>query len=214
MKGLLVKDCQLLFQRKQTLVLFLVVCCIVGFSADGIFIVGYMAFLSAIIAISTISYDDADNGMLFLMTLPVSRKTYALSKYVLGGMLCLGGWLLSIILMLGIHAVKGLPLDIVGNVEPSLACLFMSLMILDLMIPLQLKFGAEKSRIVMFILFGGIAAVAALGTRLAPDAAASLTASLENVSAGLLAVSALLAGCLLTVLSAAASIRIMKKKAF
>ncbi len=58
MKGLLVKDCQLLFQRKQTLILFFAICCIVGFSADGSFIVGYMAFLSAVIAISTISYDE------------------------------------------------------------------------------------------------------------------------------------------------------------
>ena len=214
MKGLLIKDCQLLFQRKQTLILFLAVCCIVGFSADGSFIVGYMAFLSAIISISTISYDEADNGMMFLMTLPVSRKTYALSKYVLGSIFCLGGWLLAIIMMLVINAVKGLPPDIIGNVVPSLSVLFMSLMILDLMIPLQLKFGAEKSRIIMFILFGGIAALAALGMRQAPEAVSSLTAALDKVPGGLLAMGGLLAGCLLTAVSAAASIRIMKKKTF
>ena len=214
MKGLLIKDCQLLFQRKQTLILFLAVCCIVGFSADGSFIVGYMAFLSAIISISTISYDDADNGMMFLITLPVSRKTYALSKYMLGSIFCLGGWLLAIIMMLVINAVKGLPLDIIGNVVPSLSVLFMSLMILDLMIPLQLKFGAEKSRIIMFILFGGIAALAALGMRQAPEAVSSLTAALDKVPGGLLAMGGLLAGCLLTAVSAAASIRIMKKKTF
>ena len=214
MKGLLVKDCQLLFQRKQTLILFFAVCCIVGFSADGSFIVGYMAFLSAIIAISTISYDDADNGMMFLLTLPVSRKTYALSKYVLGSVFCLGGWLLAIIMMLAINAVKGLQLDIVGNVVPSLAFLFMSMMILDLMIPLQLKFGAEKSRVVMFIVFGGIGALAALVMRIAPDTVISLFTALDRIPGGWLAVGALLMGCLLTAMSAAASIGIMKKKTF
>ncbi len=157
---------------------------------------------------------NADNGMMFLMTLPVSRKTYALSKYVLGGIFCLGGWLLSIIMMLGINAVKGLPLDIIGNVAPSLAFLFMSLMILDLMIPLQLKFGAEKSRIVMFIVFGGIGGVIALGMRLAPNAVSLLIASLDKLRDEWLTVGALLMGCLLTALSAASSIRIMKKKAF
>ena len=214
MKGLLVKDCQLLFQRKQTLILFFAVCCIVGFSADGSFIVGYMAFLSAIIAISTISYDDADNGMMFLMTLPVSRKTYALSKYVLGSIFCLGGWLLAIFMMLAINAVKGLPLDMIGNVVPSLAFLFMSLMILDLMIPLQLKFGAEKSRVVMFIVFGGIGALAAIIMRIAPQAVTSLFISLSRIPAGWLSTGALLLGCLLTMISAIASVRIMKKKAF
>ena len=90
----------------------------------------------------------------------------------------------------------------------------MSLMILDQMIPLQLKFGAEKSRIVMFIVFGGIAALAAHSMRLAPDAVSSLTTSLNKVSTGMLAIGALLVGCLLTGVSAAASIHIMKKKAF
>lgn len=33
---------------------------------------------------STISYDDADRGMGFLMTLPSTRKNYAVEKYILG----------------------------------------------------------------------------------------------------------------------------------
>lgn len=84
MKGLLIKDLYYVFQRKQTLLIFLIVSLILGFTNEGSFLVGYMTLLGTIISLSTISYDNADNGMPFLMTLPISRKEYALSKYVFG----------------------------------------------------------------------------------------------------------------------------------
>ena len=214
MKGLLIKDYYLLFQRKQTIFMFLAISLLMGFATDGSFIVGYMAFLSAIISISTISYDEADNGMMFLMTLPVSRKTYAVSKYILGIIMSIAAWVLSIVIMLAVNTMKGIPTEAAEDIFSSVVFLIIALLILDLMIPLQLKFGAEKSRIIMFILFGGIAALAALGMRQAPEAVSSLTAALDKVPGGLLAMGGLLAGCLLTAVSAAASIRIMKKKTF
>ena len=112
------------------------------------------------------------------------------------------------------RCAKWIDIRSIGNVVPSLAFLFMSLMILDLMIPLQLKFGAEKSRVVMFIVFGGIGALAAIIMRIVPQAVTSLFISLSRISAGWLSTGALLLGCLLTMISAIASVRIMKKKAF
>ncbi|MCF0261227.1 MAG: ABC-2 transporter permease, partial [Erysipelotrichaceae bacterium] len=95
MKGLLVKDCFLLFQRKQSLLMILAVCIFVGMAVGGEFVISYMTILGAIFALSTISYDDADNGMMFLMTLPISKKQYVLSKYVFGFLIILACALLS-----------------------------------------------------------------------------------------------------------------------
>lgn len=214
MKGLLIKDCQLVFQRRQTLVIFLLVCLVTGFSIGGSFIVGYMAFLSAIIALSTISYDDADNGMPFLMTLPVSRKTYALSKYVLGGIFCTGGWLLAIAMMLGINAVKGVPPEPAEETISSLVFLAMGFLVLDLMIPLQLKFGAEKSRIVMLVVFGGIAAIFALLIRSNILPAETMKAAVNQIPTGWYVAGGVLLCTVLTVISARVSISIISKKAY
>ena len=45
--------------------------------------------VTAIFAITTISYDEFDNGLAFLMTLPVTRKQYVAEKYLLGAGLTL-----------------------------------------------------------------------------------------------------------------------------
>ena len=71
-----------------------------GTSTDATFVSGYISIVFAMFAISTISYDEYDNGNAFLFTLPFSRKEYVLSKYVFGGALCLFGSLLGTTLMI------------------------------------------------------------------------------------------------------------------
>lgn len=41
-----------------------------------------MTMFGAMIAVGTLSYDETDNGLAFLMTLPVDRKTYVREKYL------------------------------------------------------------------------------------------------------------------------------------
>lgn len=214
MKGLLIKDLHLLLRRKQTLFIFVLVCLFVGFSVNGSFIIGYMAFLSTLISLSTISYDDADNGMPFLMTLPVSQKTYALSKYVLGGIICTGSWILSIAMMIGINAIKGLSPITSENASFPFVFLLMGLLMLDLMIPLQIRYGVEKSRIVMFIVFGGIAALIALLSRSNILPIAGLLTTMDRIADAWYIAGTVPVYMLLTIISANASIRIMKRKAF
>lgn len=69
MAGLLEKDIRLIMQRKQMLLLFVVIAVVLGFSQDGTFILGYLSFCAAIVMVSTISYDELDHGYEFLMTL-------------------------------------------------------------------------------------------------------------------------------------------------
>lgn len=214
MIGLFVKDCYLLVQRKQSLGIFLAVCLLMGFSTDGSFMVGYLSILSALLALSTISFDDADNGMAFLMTLPVNEKTYADSKYLLGAVFCGGAWVLAVVLLFAMNFLKGLPLNAVENLVSSLVFLPMSALALDLMIPLQLKFGAEKSRIVMIAVFGAFAAVGAVIGRSAsgwfdPDA---LLAAMDRIPTAAYAVTIVALCTAATVISMAVSRRIMANK--
>ena len=77
MKGLLVKDLCLMATQKRFFILILGVGALLTFGGqDIIFVMGYMMMVFGLFSGSTISYDDMNHGMGFLMTLPVSRKQY------------------------------------------------------------------------------------------------------------------------------------------
>ena len=86
MKGLFVKDIELMKQQKQFFILVVVMEVILNLAGSGSvsFATGYFTIVTAIFAITTISYDEFDNGLAFLMTLPVTRKQYVAEKYLLG----------------------------------------------------------------------------------------------------------------------------------
>ena len=161
MKGLLKKDLAILFCNKAMLIAALVVFMGVAFmgSGGGQFIMSYMAVFVPMVINSTISYDDMDNGMEYLMTLPVTRRQYVYSKYVFSagaGFLC---WIFSCVMGTLSNLMHG------SKEEPGewLFLCLMSLGILlftsSLIIPVQLKFGAEKAKIAMLLIMVGVTAV-------------------------------------------------------
>lgn len=214
MIGLFVKDCYLLFQRKQTLVIFLVVGLLMGVSNGGSFMVGYLSFLGALLALSTISYDDADNGLMFLMTLPVERKTYADSKYLLGVVICGVSWCAAVILLFVVALLKGQALNVVESLGTSLVFLPFSVLVLDLMIPMQLKFGAEKSRIVMIAAFGAVTAIGIIIGRNTALELDTLMAVLDRIPAAMFILAAAVLFAAVTLISVAVSRKIVEKKVF
>lgn len=169
MRGLLQKDFCLLLQRSKVLLVMLGVGFLMGFSTEGTsFVIGYMTMLCAILAIGTISYDEFDNGYPFLLTLPITKKTYVYSKYVFCLLTNLVGWVISIVILMGCMIVKG------STVTPdtwleSLSFLPVVFLMIAIMLPLQLKFGAEKNRIVIALVGGGIFVIGYFGSRLMPD---------------------------------------------
>lgn len=70
MKGLFVKDLKLMMLQKNFLLLILAI--VIGmmiFTDDVIFPLGFLSFIVSLFTVSTISYDDFDNGNAFLFTL-------------------------------------------------------------------------------------------------------------------------------------------------
>ncbi len=216
MRGLIEKDLRLTLARKQTLLIFCVMGLVMGLSMDGPFVVGYLTMLSAIVAVGTLSYDEFDNGMAFLMTLPFERKTYVLEKYLFSLILAAGAWVIGVILYGAGNLVRGNPVNVVSEL-PMLFTLIPALYLsVSILIPLQLKYGSEKSRLFLFVLFGVIAVVIFAGTRLSQGgnflngtAAVLDSMSPPAVAAGITGVCALL-----SYVSYRCSVRIMEKKEF
>ena len=77
MKGLFVKDIELMKQQKQFFILVVVMGVILNLAGSGSvsFAIGYFTFVTAIFAITTISYDEFDNGLAFSYDLAGYQKT-------------------------------------------------------------------------------------------------------------------------------------------
>ena len=85
MKGLLIKDFKLLKNQKQfflTVSMMGIIFLVVSNNPD--FVISYITIMISIFTLSTISYDQYNNGMAYLFTLPITRKEYVGEKYVFG----------------------------------------------------------------------------------------------------------------------------------
>ena len=164
MKGLLIKDYKLLMLQKKTFLLMLLIAICMNFAMQdnpGV-IIGYLTFFAALMANTTLSYDEYGNGITFLLTLPVTRKTYVRSKYVGNLLLLLFFWLPSTLLEALIYALQGRILFRMETMVSVLAILPVSLIFVDFMIPLVLRFGQEKGKLVWAAVGGLIFAVIAV----------------------------------------------------
>lgn len=210
MSGLMQKDLCLLFQRSRVLIMLIGIGAIMGFSTDGSFVIGYLTMTCAILTVGTISYDEFDNGYPFLFTLPITQKTYVMGKFLfcaLGGLM---GWGISVVVYICCTLIKGSAFSL-SDLSDGLAFIPVLGLMVAVMIPIQLKFGAEKGRIVMVAFACGAWTLVTLLMKNLPDDLQS-TVSLSNLDNH--TVTILLIGlCLFTlVISYLISLHIMEKK--
>lgn len=213
MAGLFEKDIRLLLRRKQMLVLFLALAVVLGFTQEGTFILGYLPFLGMMLTISTISYDEIDNGYTFLMTLPIDTKTYVKEKYLL----CLSGtfisWIFAVVLYFVSKYFRESSTVIANEIPMIISFLPVMVLAMAIMIPTQLKFGAEKSRIVLFIIFGITAILSFLFEKvIGTERINHMLIKLENINDAVIGVSVVLFVILAAAISYVISCKVMQNK--
>ena len=223
MKTLLVKDYRILMTQKKSFFILLLVGVVMVISTFEIdFLTGYMMMMAMVLSLGTVNYDELDNGMAFIMTLPASRKTYAVEKYVLT--------------MINIVACAAIMLMIyfitkgfvnwqfgAGDMVSVTAGWICGIMIAaSVMIPLYLKFGAEKRRVIMMLLWGIVAVIAIGGQKLAEVMAGTeamntingFFTKISTLPAGVVVLAVVAVLVMVVIFSLGISIRIMKKKEF
>ena len=218
MKGLLIKDIKLLTgQINSFLIIFVIGLFFMFSNEDPSFAVGYISILFSIFTLSTLSYDEYDHGMSFLLTLPISRKLYVREKYLFGAVSVVISCVISNLLMLVIAVgIRQMPYSI-EMVYMSLGCVWAAALILAISLPLKIKFGVERERVVMLV-FAGVAFLAAFlivkaASYLKIDAAAILGDVLEKCENAVAPVLILLCLAMMGI-SYVISVRIMEKKEF
>ena len=217
MKGLLEKDLRLMLSRKQSILIFIVASLFVAFTMDGSFVVSYLTMLFTVIAISTLSYDEYDNGFAFLMTLPFSRKTYVREKYIFTLLAEITAWVISVIFYYVVNMIKGVKLDLLSEAPVLLMYLPLLFLMACMMLPIQFRFGAEKSRTAYFIVIGGLAVLLFIVFKLIGSGDGSIDIIETALSfllspVGIITVTAIF--LILVAVSYLLSVRIMEKKEF
>jgi len=219
-RGLLIKDIKLMKNNGKSLFLILIfVGATMGIVMKNVYMsVGYAFFIFTMFTVSTISYDEYDNGYPFLFTLPITRRQYVNEKYLFVFIL--------VALSFGIGALVGAVQILFFESEGSYADILMiygayaaiMLAMNAILIPLKLKFEAEKSRFAIPIVFGGTAIVAVIAVkgfqRLPEETKAEIFTLISKV--GILGGILIIAGAAIgiTIVSWLSSQHILKKKEF
>lgn len=154
MDALFEKDVRLLLLRKSTLFLFLIIGVIFTWEFSSSFSGAYLTMLGTLLALSTLSYDESDNCMEFLFTLPCTRKQYVMEKYLFVYGISFVAGILAIVIIIVSAMVKGIPITASTIIEAIVSELPILVMTGGIMIPLQMKFGPEKARMVLLTLMG------------------------------------------------------------
>lgn len=201
---------------------FYLVICAIGVvlmltQGNTFILISYGVIMFSMFTLSTISYDEFDNGTAFLFTLPVSRKLYVAEKYVFGFAAAVIPWLVTTVFA-GVYTIIKEPgTDLTEWLLTACVMLCAAFLLLAVTLPAQLKFGADKGRIA---LFGVVGAVVVLGVAISYILKAlgiPLADILNNLSTvGLAgAVAGVTVFCiLLWLISFSISLKIMEKKQF
>lgn len=217
MKGLLIKDFKLMKCQRNFLILIAVIA--VGMAAstqDSSFIIGYMTFVGSLFTLSTISYDEFDNGNTFLFSLPITRNDYVFEKYGFGLICGACSWLFGTLTVIIANVTK--------NNTPVSDIWVAALMILPIMIflsavmiPFQLKFGGEKGRIAIIGSVGLIFIICVIAVKIASFFNIDLIARFNNlpaISINMFSAILIIIAVIVLVISCKISMTIMSKKEF
>ena len=217
MKGLIIKDFQLLFSNKRILYIVFAIALFSAMMGDGItltYISSFVAVMLQVSALATISYDNYQHGNTFLMTLPLRRKDYVIEKYIFFSIIAFVGIIFSLILGLLVKMrTNNMKIEIAVGIVIALVFLIYSF----IAIPLELKFGNEVGRTIPFIIGAVIFLIAQILIQVNDslfDSIMNWLNKLENISditALMIAIAAFVIALTITI---PISIKIINKKEF
>ncbi len=157
-------------------------------------------------ALSTISYDEFDNGNAFLFTLPVSRTGYTIEKYCLALMLGGSAWIFATFLAVISNVLKG-----TADIKEIL------IVIQSLMIPFHLKFGGEKGRLALIGVFGIISVIGIAAIKVSEMLGVNIPDIINHISVlsmGVIVAIIVMAAVIILLISIKTSSSIMNHKEF
>lgn len=159
MKGLILKDFFNLKKSGRSIVFILAFYVLYAFMMDSTsFITGMIVLLCTMLAITSFSYDDLAKWDKYALSLPITRKDMILSKYILAFILSVLGVVIAFAASMIVSKLKT-PVAIEDLLLASYVVFAIALIFISILLPLIYKFGVEKSRLFIMLVFGVPAAL-------------------------------------------------------
>lgn len=218
MKGLLIKDFKLMKNNAMFLVLIIVISigCAAGMK-NPFFALGYATALVSIFSVNTIAYDEYDNGMPYLLSLPVSKKLYVKEKYVFAIMISVIGLTIATLISVGVSLFMKEQYEIKEWFGILALSLFFVILIQGVILPVRMKFDSEKHKMAMLAVVGAMAAVGGAVYGITKVCGIDLEAVLDKVLIEKTWISfgvVILLGVCMMLISYKLSVRFMEKREF
>lgn len=217
MRGLWIKDCKLMKGQKNFFITIVIIAIgMTVFMENPTFTISYMTFVGSMFTLSTISYDEFDNGNAFLFSLPITRESYTVEKYGFGLMVGGASWLFATVIAAAACLVKD-PAMLEESIVTALLVLPELLLLLAIMIPFQLKFGGERGRVALIAAVGSLFVIGFIVVKIAGFFQVDLISTfngLSTLSMGMFAAILLGISAIALLISLRISVGIMKRKEF
>ena len=216
MRGLLVKDIALMRNQMKSFVVILAAAMIMMVANDNVALpVAYVCMVFAMFGINSISYDEFDNGYSFLFTLPFKRRQYVLSKYVFSLLSVLTGAVIAFVFMVAVLAFRGEMHTLTEQIDFMIGYSAGAMVFLSIILPIHLKYGAEKSRIALIVIAAVVVAMAFLLEKIPVNFDVFvLLVKIEHMNDALISGIVTLVCVCIVVMSYLISCRVMEKKEF
>ena len=153
MKGLLVKDLLVLRKYARTMVVFVLVYIVVFSMLDSVDVIsGMVTLVLAMMSVATFSYDELAKWDRFGLTMPVSRNQVVASRYLVCLLFTLIGGVVTLAFRLGFGYFRNTG-DPAESLLSAYVILSVAVLFLSLILPFLYKFGPERGRIFMILVF-------------------------------------------------------------
>ena len=153
MKGELVKDIRIIKNQLSYFGIMVLIAFMLSLNEGmTVFALSYASFMGMVFGVTTLNYDEYNNGLSYLMTLPVERKQYVMAKYIfslISSLMFAGAVAIFCILY---RYIMGKPLG--ELLSAAVSILPLALILISVLLPIYIKFGATKARLVTGIAVG------------------------------------------------------------
>ena len=175
MKGLLLKDFYMAKKYCRSFLIVIVIFLVSSLvNSDFSFFAVYGCMITGIIPSTLLAYDENSRWDVFCGTLPCTRAQMVSSKYLLGLAAQVATALVFAIAFVIASSVRKAPMDDFGVL--LVLMLILPLLSAGISLPIMFKFGTSKGRLLYYITFCAIAAIAyavSAGVKNAPAEASS-----------------------------------------
>ena len=155
MMGLVYKD--FLVMRKQLSYYLIFVVLYAGLTVAGVFtpfiLPGIVVLVGMMLPMSSVGYDDQARWDKYAAATPAGRAGMVAARYLSALIVLVAGSALILVLMLVLGLTGLIDSPPVESIAAVLACLCVALVFDAVILPILIKFGAEKSRIISIIIF-------------------------------------------------------------